>query len=146
MRTRVVSSLVLLALPVVLSAQVVRRPTTARRPTPIPAPLPPTAGPVARALDYHRSRWSAEGYGLISAMRLPGASGIESYGAFGTGSHAGYRIADRFSAGVDLTTSLFNSAFEMQTAEAGGRFSPLPFNTQIRPFLDVRAMYLRTYD
>ena len=144
MRTRVVSLLALLALPAALEAQVL--PRIARRPTPPPAPLPPTSGPVARALEYHSSRWSAEAYGMVSNVRIPSGAGVMNYGALGTGTHGGYRFADRFTGTVDLTTSLFSSPMNVQTAEIGGRFSPLPFNPQIRPFLDFRASYLRVVD
>jgi hypothetical protein len=144
MRTRVSSLLALLALPAALEAQ--RLPSIARRPTPLPAPLPPTAAPVARALEYHSSRWSAEAYGTISNVRMPTGAGLMNFGAFGAGTHGGYRFADRFSGTVDLTTSLFGAPKNVQTAEVGGRFSPLPFNPEIRPFVDLRASYLRLSD
>src|ERR1700759_233481 len=72
MRTRFASLIVLLALPAALSAQVLRTP---RRPTvPPPAPLPPTGGPVAQLLEFHRSRWSSEAYTTFSDVRVPAGS------------------------------------------------------------------------
>jgi hypothetical protein len=140
MRTRASSLLVLLALPAALSAQILRTP---RRPTmPEPAPLPPTGGPVARALDVQRSRWSGEAYSLFSAVRVPAGSGVANYASFGGGTHAGYRISDGFTGTADVTTSQFGSPISSSTIELGTRFMPMPFAVDIRPFIDVRATYL----
>jgi hypothetical protein len=146
MRTRALSLLSLLAIPVVLQGQILRLPRIGRRPTPPPAPLPPTGGPIAQTLEYHSSRWSGEGYGMMSNVRIPSGAGVLNYGTFSAGSRGGYRFADRFTGTVDLTTSLFGSPVDLQTAEVGGRFSPMPFNPQIRPFVDLRASYLRVLD
>ena len=83
---------------------------------------------------------------MMTNVRIPLAVGTVNYTALGAGTHGGYRLTDRFSGSVDLTSTLFSGPMNMQTAEAGGRFSPLPFNTQLRPFFDLRASYLRVYD
>jgi hypothetical protein len=144
MRTRLLSLIALLALPAALSAQILRAP---RRPsTPAPAPLPPTAGPVARTLELHHSRWSVDAYSLFSNVRVPTGAGTASYASFGGGTHGGYRIGDRFTGTVDLTTSQFGSPINSSTAEVGTRFMPMPFSTEIRPFFDVRATYMWLMD
>ena len=140
MRTRLVSLTVLLALPAALSAQVLRAP---RRPTtPAPAPLPPTGGAVAQQLAYHRSRWSGEGYSMFTNVRMPAGAGTASYATIGGGTHGGYRVSDRFTGTADITTSQFGSPINASTVEIGTRFMPMPFDVDIRPFVDVRASYM----
>jgi hypothetical protein len=141
MRTRVRSLIALLALPAVASAQVLRTPRRPSRP-PAPAPLPPTGGPVARALEVRQSRWSTEGYSLFSNFRVPAGEGVANYAAFGAGMHGGYRIVDRFAATFDATNSQFGAPVNSSTVELGTRFMPMPFATDIRPFFDVRAVYM----
>jgi hypothetical protein len=145
MRTRVVSSIVLLSLPVVMSAQV-RRPRVGRNPTPTAAPLPPTNGKIAQTLEYQRSKWSAQGYSLISNVRLPNAAGASSATIMGTGTQGGYRLNDHFAGTVDVTTSIFGSALNSQTAEVGTRFSPGTFEQEVRGFVDVRGSYMHISD
>lgn len=144
MRTRLVSFVALLALPVALSAQVL--PRVGRRPTPEPAPLPPTGGPIARSLALQRSRWSMDGYSLFSNIRVPVGGTVANYAAFGGGTHAGYRFADRFTGTVDITSSQFGSPINASTAEIGTRFMPTPFDVEVRPFFDLRATYLYMSD
>ncbi|HEY4304983.1 MAG TPA: hypothetical protein VGM82_10980 [Gemmatimonadaceae bacterium] len=144
MRTRAASLFVMLALPAALSAQILRIP---RRGTPPPAPLPPTAEPVARALRVQQSRWSGEAYSLFSSVRVPGANGGSSnYATFGGGTHGGYRLNDRFTGTADITTSMFGSPINSSTVEVGTRFMPMPFDIDIRPFVDVRASYMYLSD
>jgi hypothetical protein len=143
MRSRAVVAIAFLALPCGMSAQVLRIPR--RGGIPAPAPLPPTAGPVARALSLQRARWSAEQYALFSAVQLPdGAGGVSRYTAFGTGTHADYRYADHFTATIDLTASFLGGLSE--TAETGTRYSPLNLDHSVRPFFDVRAAYMNLRD
>src|SRR5258705_13802227 len=100
MRTRALVAIALLTLPCGLTAQVLRIPR--RGAVPDPAPLPPAAAPVARALALQRSRWSAEGYSLVSALQVPnGNGGVSRYSTFGTGTHADYRYADHLTATID---------------------------------------------
>lgn len=140
MRTRVASLILLLALPAALSAQISRVP---RRPTvPPPAPLPPTGGPVAQLLEFHRSRWSTEAYSLFSNVRVPAGQGTANYGTFGAGTHAGYRFGDHFTGTADITSSQFGSTATNSTMEAGTRFMPTPFEVDIRPFFDLRTSYM----
>lgn len=143
MRTRTLSLLALfavLAFPGLSSAQVPRMP---RRPTvTAPAPLPPTAGPIARSLEVHRSRWSGEAYSLFSNVRMPAGSGVANYATFGGGTHGGYRFGDRITGTMDLTTSQFGGPVQSSTAEVGTRFMPRPADTEIRPFFDLRAAYM----
>jgi hypothetical protein len=144
MRVRLVSFVALLAAPLVLSAQVL--PRVGRRPTPEPAPLPPTGGPIARSLDLQRSRWSVDGYSMFSNIRVPIGGTVANYAAFGGGTHAGYRFADRFTGTVDITSSQFGSPVNVSTAEVGTRFMPTPFDVEVRPFFDLRASYLYMND
>ena len=149
MRTRALVVMGLLTVPCVLSAQggriPVPRPGTRGVPTAVG--LPPEAPVVARALAYKRSRWSAEGYTLISAIQVPGANGgTENYATFGTGTHADYRFGDRFSASVDLTMSPIGTSAITQTAELGTRFRPTPYGSDLRPFFDLRMGYMRMND
>jgi opacity protein-like surface antigen len=98
-------------------------------------------------LAYKRSRWSAEGYSLITSLQVPAAAGgVTRYTSPGAGTRADYRYTDHFSATVDVTASIPGSAATAQTAEVGSRYSPLPWDRQIRPFLDVRAAYMSMYD
>lgn len=142
MRTHALVLAALIVGPSVLAAQVVRTPRVGRRPVPQPAELPPTAEPIARSIALQQSRWSAEGYTLMSMARLPASSGYASYTTLGAGTHAGYRIADHVAATADLASSLLGSPATMQSAEVGSRFNVLPFNQGIRPFVDLRAAYV----
>jgi hypothetical protein len=147
MRIRALVVIALLTLPAGLTAQILRIPRTGRGTAPQPAALPPEAAPVARALAYKRSRWSAEGYSLISAVQVPtAAGGVARYTTAGTGTRAAYRYTDYLSATLDLTASFLGSPAVTQTAEIGTRFSPLPWDRTLRPFVDVRGAYMRMYD
>ena len=142
MRTRILILAALAVGPSVLAAQVARAPRVGRRPVPPPAELPPTSEPIARAVAYQQSRWSAEGYTLMSMARLPQSAGYGSYVTLGAGTHAGYRIDDRFSATVDLASSLLGAPISMQSAEVGTRFQAVPAGQGVRPFVDIRAAYV----
>lgn len=147
MRSRALVLIALLTLPAGLTAQRIRLPRGGRGAVPQPAPLPPEAGPVTRALAYRRSRWSAEGYSLISSLQVPAAAGgVSRYTIPGTGTRADYRYTEHLSATVDMTASLPFSPTNAQTAEVGSRYSPLAWDHQLRPFFDVRAAYMRMYD
>ena len=147
MRSRAFVLIALLTLPSEMTAQRIRLPRGGRGATPQPAPLPPDAGPVTRALAYRRSRWSVEGYSLISSLQVPGAAGgATRYTTPGAGTRADYRYTEHFSATVDMTASLPFSSTTAQTAEVGTRYSPLAWDRELRPFFDVRAAYMRMYD
>lgn len=147
MRTRVLVLAALVALPSVASAQRLPRPRVGRRPTPEPAALPPQAEPVAKALAYKRSRWSAEGYMLVSRFQVPEPTGgVTAYTSVGSGTHADYRYTDHWSASIDLTASLIGSPTRAETAELGTRYSPLSWDQPLRPFFDVRAGYMHMFD
>jgi len=138
----------LVGLPSDLLAQGIRLPR-GRTPTPTqPAAKPPEAPAVARALAYKRSRWSAEGYAVISSIQTPDAGGATKHTTYGTGTRADYRYSERFSATVDFPVSLFpfNQAATTETAEIGTRFRPLSPDQLFRPFFDVRAGYMHMYD
>jgi hypothetical protein len=146
MRTNALAVIALLALSSGLGAQGVRLPRIGGT-MPQPTSLPPEAPGVTRALAYKRSRWSAEGYSLISAIQVPGgAGGMTSYTSFGAGTHADYRYTDRVSATADVTVSTLGGQATAETAEVGMRFRPMPFDEQLRPFFDVRAAYMHMYD
>src|SRR4051812_3800109 len=108
MWTRKLLVLALLSMSTEATAQIRRSPV--RRPTePQAAPLPPEAAPVARALAFRRSRWSAEGYTVFSAVNMPSSSGgSSSSAAYGAGTRADFRVTDHFSATMDMTASLFS--------------------------------------
>lgn len=145
MRTRAVAVIALLSLPYALGAQILRpRPSTR---TPVePASLPPTSGEVARALAYKRARWSFEAYTQFSSMALPTASGATVFQTtLGSGTHADYRFSDRFAGTADMSVSALGGP-EMETAELGARFRPVPAAAQMRPFFDLRAGYTRLSD
>jgi hypothetical protein len=143
MRSRLLVLAALLALPSVLSAQILRIPRIGRGTPPPVAPLPPEAEPVARSLAYKRSRWSAEGYSMINAARVPATSGaITSYTTAGTGTHADYRYTDHLSATIDLTASMLGDPAITETGELGTRLRLLSLEETIRPFVDLRAGYM----
>lgn len=145
MRTRAVAVIALLSLPCALSAQILRpRPSTR---TPVePATLPPTTGEVARALAYKRARWSFEAYTQFTSMALPSASGATVFQTtLGSGTHADYRFSDRLAGTADMSVSALGGP-EMETAELGARFRPVPAAAQITPFFDLRAGYTRLAD
>lgn len=146
MRIRALAVLSLLSLPLELSAQVGRPPRTGRGAAPQPIPLPPEIAPVSRALAYRRSRWSVDGYSMITVVQAPTGNGSESYGSFGSGTHAGYRIDDRFSATLDATATFLGGSATAQTAEVGTRFHPLASNLNLRPFVDLRGGYTHMHD
>lgn len=147
MRLRTFATIALLVLPATLPAQRIPVPRIGRRATMPPASLPPQAPGVTRALAYKRSRWSAEGYSLVSSIDLPGMGGSTlHYTTMGTGTRADYRYADHLSATVDMTTSLFGSPATVETAEIGTRYSPSSWDRPLRPFADVRAIYMHVDD
>jgi hypothetical protein len=114
---------------------------------PEPASLPPQAPPVAHALSYHRARWSAEAYSLVSSLQTPNVNGGASrYNTLGLGSRADLRVSNRFSVTLDATTSMFGGPATTRTGEVGTRFSPLDWNRRVRPFVDLRAAYMHLAD
>jgi hypothetical protein len=87
---------------------------------------------------------------LFSSVQMPAPTGgTMSYTTVGAGTHGDYRFTDRFSATIDLTGSPVGSPALTATAETGVRFAPLPLSEDfrgIRPFFDVRAVYMHMYD
>jgi hypothetical protein len=150
MRLRAVATFVLFAVPSVVLAQAIRRPRTDPRSAgqPEPASLPPEIAPVSRDLAMKRSHLSVEGYTLVNSVRAPGSGGVSNHSELGSGTHADYRVAQHFSTTLDVTTALFGGGgLGMSgTVEAGTRYSPLSWSSDLRPFFDVRAAYLRSYD
>ncbi len=146
MRTRMLVLAALLSLPATLAAQ--RLPVGPRRTAPEPAPLPPEVAPVSRALAYHRARWSAEGYGLISnvVMSAGAGGGATSFTTFGAGTRADYRYTNNLTATVDITGSSYNSPAVVFTAEVGTRYMPAPQAEQIRPYFDLRGGFMNMFD
>ncbi|MEP6493831.1 MAG: hypothetical protein ABJF01_14215 [bacterium] len=148
MRIRTLAVVALLVLPAEVTAQTVRPPARGREGTPLqPAPLSKELPAVSRGLAYKRSRWSAEGYSFISSFQVPTADGgVSSYTAPGVGTRASYRYSDAFSATVDLTSSFPAATAAVATAEVGTRYSPMTSEQPFRPYVDIRAAYLRTSD
>jgi hypothetical protein len=148
MRIRALLLVAVLA-PSAASAQVLRLPRRGQTATE-PTPLPKEAPDVARALALTRSRWSADGYSLISTISAPSPTGggLVTSTAFGAGTHLSYRYTDAWSATGDVTVSPLGGAL-YQTAEVGTRFASTPWSPDfrsIRPFADLRAAYMHMSD
>jgi len=150
MRTRLLVLAALVSIPAALSAQAgvgFPRPGRGAGQPPLQGvPLPPEIPTVARALAVHRSRWSAEGYTMVSSITTVDPSGAAArYNGFGSGTHADYRLSDYWSTTADVT-ALFLGQSTAQSAEVGTRFRPLPYGTEIRPFLDLRGSYTNLHE
>jgi hypothetical protein len=101
---------------------------------------------VNRALAVHRSRWSTEGYTLVSSITTVDPSGNGArYSAFGAGTRADYRLTDYWSATADFTAAFLGGS-TAETAEVGTRFRPTPHSADIRPYLDLRGSYTHLHD
>jgi hypothetical protein len=152
MKTRNLIALGLFALPAALTAQqrgILPRGGKDVLPplTPGPQSLPPQVPVVARALALYQSRWSVEGYSIMSAIQVPATGGgTSSSSSYGLGTHAGYRYTDHLFATVDLTASPIGGSASTQTVELGTRYAPLSLDRKLRPFVDLRAAYLRMND
>jgi hypothetical protein len=135
----------LLTLPAGLSGQGIRLPRGGRGTQPVA--LPPEIPVVARALEVKRSRWSAEGYTMFSAIQLATTSGgSASYTGAGTGARGDYRFSEHFSATLDMTVSFLGTFSTTETGEVGTRYSPMPRAENIRPYFDLRAAYTHMND
>jgi hypothetical protein len=151
MRTRLLVLAALVSVPAALSAQAgVGLPRGTRgvgQPPRQGTPLPPEIPVVSKALANHRSRWSAEGYTLITSITTVDPNGGSTRSnAFGGGTRADYRFTDFFSATADFTAAMLGGSTTTETAEVGTRFRPTPHATDIRPYLDVRAVYTNIHD
>src|SRR5689334_10950369 len=130
MRTRLLVLAALVSIPAALSAQagigLPRGGRGAGQPPLQGVPLPPEMPAVSRALAFHRSRWSMEGYTLVNAITTVGPTGESARSsAFGTGTHADYRLSDYWSTTADITAALLGNT-TAETAEVGTRFRPMP--------------------
>jgi hypothetical protein len=147
MRLSIVT-LAVAVLPTMVAAQV-RQP---RRPL-LPPPttttteLPPQAPIVSHALDYQRARWAVDAYTLIATYASPTGFGATSqYTSAGTGTRADYRISAHFSATADVTSTYLFSPSVVFTGEAGSRYWSTSRESELRPYVDLRAVYLRASD
>jgi hypothetical protein len=149
MRTRLLVLAALVSVPAAVTAQAgvgLPRGRGAGQPPLQGVPLPPEIPAVTRALAYHRSRWSTEGYTLVSSITTVDPSGASaSSSAFGSGTHADYRLSDYWAATADFTAALLGGT-TAETAEVGTRFRPMPHSADIRPYLDVRGSYAHVHD
>ena len=148
MRTRLLVLAALVSTSAALGAQGVGLPRGrgAGQPPLQGTPLPPEIPAVTRALAYHRSRWSAEGYTMVSSITTVDPNGNSArYNGMGTGTRADYRLSDYWSTTADLT-ALFLGGSTAQTAEVGTRFRPAPYSADVRPFLDLRAAYTNVHE
>jgi hypothetical protein len=144
MRTRLLVAIATLLLPAALSAQ--RTPAQPRivRPRPAdPDPLPPTSGPIARAMSYQRMRISVETYPAISFIQTSAFAntGSSAWTALGAGTHADYRFSHLASATLDVTSSLLGGPVYLQSAELGTRLHRERSERGIEPFVDMRVGY-----
>ncbi len=154
MRTRsfavaVAASLALFAIPLALNAQIGRLPRPGSRGTVPPtgsAPPTPEAPVVAHAMELIQSRWSAESYSFLNSIQLPTSRGTSTLQTFGAGVHGGYRFTDNFAVTMDGTTANVGQPSNTASFELGTRYSPFPWQRNIRPFMDVRGAYMRMYD
>lgn len=145
MRIGAAVAMIVLLLPVELSAQRLRLPG-ARRPR--PAELPPQAPGIARELAYKRLRFSVESYPLISRVESSGFIGdgvVSSWTSAGTGTRLDYRIAPHLAATMDVTSSFIGGPLIMETAEIGTRLRPDRSERRLYPFVDVRFGYVYAY-
>ncbi len=147
MRLSIVT-LAVAALPSVAAAQV-RQP---RRP-PVPPPqittsdLPPQAPVVNHALDYQRAHWAIDAYTFVSSYASPTGLGTTSkYTTVGSGTRADYRISPHVSATVDLTSTYPFGPSMTLTGEAGSRYWSTSRESLMRPYIDLRGVYLRMSD
>lgn len=147
MRTRALALFALLAMSADLSAQRLPLPRIGRRTAPPPPDPEPTAPVVARQLAMTRSRWSINGYSMISSIRVPVAGGVSNSVVVGGGTSGEYRLNDYFTTTVDITAGTDNGFTAVtETAEIGTRFRPLPHDPDVRPFVDVRGGFMHMYD
>lgn len=150
MRTRLLALAALVSVPVALTAQGIGRrggSVGGGQPPMTGATLPPQAPVVNQALSYHRSRWSAEGYTLISSFATVAPTGGSSQtNAFGAGTHADYRVTDHWSGTADMTAAFLGGSVTAQTAEVGTRYRPMPYNSNVRPYFDLRGVYTHIHD
>jgi hypothetical protein len=91
-----------------------------------------------------------DGYTMISSVQVPNPGGGSStYSSIGAGTHAQYRLTERWSATADFTASPGGGPATTETAEVGTRFSPGVWSADyrgIRPFFDLRATYMHMND
>jgi hypothetical protein len=140
--------LVALTAPAILGAQVRGPlPRVGRGTTPTTnEPLPPTAPEIGRALAYKRARWALEGYSMISTFQLQDLSGAaSSVTAFGGGTRGGYRINDYVAGTMDVS-AVYGGWATAGTAEVGTRFSFMPHDPEIHPYLDLRGAFIQMHD
>ena len=143
----VVSAALACVLPSFAGAQIFRLPHRGTLTKPNDRPMPPEVKPAAQANAYHRSRWSVEGYPFLTSVAVPGPlGGGESYMVSGAGVRAEYRTFARVAGTLDMTSSMPGVAPVLQTVELGARIHTVPYDREIRPFVDVRAAYARMSD
>ncbi len=147
MRIRMFVVAALVTSPMVLSAQIRRRPGVTREPATQPASLPPEMPEVGRSLAYRRSRLSTEAYAAVSTLQLPAAPGLTTSSTnFGAGTHADFRLDEHFALTGDMTLSYAGDPTLVMTAEVGSRFTPRARGARTRPFVDLRAGYVYMYN
>lgn len=136
------------ALPAITAAQV-RQP---RRPV-LPAPpiatteLPPQAAVVNHALDYHRARWAVDGYMFTANYASPtGMGSTTQHTTVGSGTHGDYRLSPHFSVTGEVTSTYLFGPVTAFSGEAGSRYWVVSRASQLRPFVDLRGVYLRMSD
>ena len=155
MRVRALLAIALVVLPAAAEAQRLPMPPLRDRGPARPAPLPPTAGVVAREMQYVRLPYTIESYPLVSYFSAPGFSGdLQSFATGGLGERLDLRLSRTFSLTLDLTQSFIGGPAVTQTAELGVRARPqydagrkwLPFFDARGGFVYVAERDLRPFD
>jgi hypothetical protein len=144
MRTRLILAIAsLLLLPAGARAQLVPGGRILRPRPADPAPLPPTAGPIARAISYQRMRISIETYPAISFIQTSAFANTASsaWTTLGAGTRAEYRVTRLASATLDLTSSRLGGPVNLQSAELGTRIHRERSEHDVDPFIDLRVGY-----
>ena len=146
MRLRAIVAIVLLLVPVELSAQ--RIPRLRGRGPARPTTLPPQAPEIAREMSYKRLRVSFESYPLLSYYDASGLTNgtVSSWSSLGTGARADYRLKPHLSVTFDVTSSFYGGPAVTETAELGLRFGSERGDKRLYPFADARIGYLYAHN
>jgi len=97
---------------------------------------------IARDTMYVSRRYSAEVYPIISTIGAPGMR----WSAMSAGAKTSLEVGETVSLTLDLTSTATSALVTVQTVESGVRLQRHSMERRVRPFLDLRAGYLRLED